>query len=718
MNSKLEKIITELIEKKMEFKTPQEIEAYIHTQAFELDNSLTVKILERLVEDYIWDWLEYIGYKLPQVASTDPDFLELLVKIVQKLNASVTQGPFIEGLISIGSKDPLLGFKLSKLLKKGKKDLSYYAAFPLGGAGRREFEGAFNRIKKGFKTDDSAMKATCIRALPVIFKQDSKLKKPSEIFELLKKASDEKEEVILRKEVVLAYVDFYRFKPDECFNSLVKLAKQDNSDIRLTLAARLELKNSICAEDQITLLKICALDNSSSVQQKISANLASLGKEHPEDALQIFKAWIKQRKPLTSYDKHSLRVIGSENLERCIKYVESWIGDPNARLRAFIPKILVEVGSSNYELVLKAIKPWIRRNSLFKKWVLDTLKRILCAIFPNTGVQKLINSCLLLLKEMVGERRIDVKSLLHGEPDEFYQCFILIEELEVERPNLDYERIFKRLKTYPHIRDFLTAQWFKEQRIENNKTHPLLIKLSSENPTKETTAFLTGLEGMLRIIMDNSTKLRDLRKGLQNKNQFWQTISEIEVISLLMREHPVIIAPEIAGKKADAKSNINGIELLLEITTPDMVKSLKYLIGKGVWVKNRARNKIYDEFKDHFKHFAQVESRPVLIVIDISRSEIDCKFVEDYLEGSSQVAMLVDKTSKEVVQTYPTRAKDYMHVLDPETSIISGILCYRRPFEPNGKFRFKGRLIPNKFAKNPLSPEIIQKINRLFFNDW
>jgi len=139
------------------------------------------------------------------------------------------------------------------------------------------------------------------------------------------------------------------------------------------------------------------------------------------------------------------------------------------------------------------------------------------------------------------------------------------------------------------------------------------------------------------------------------------------------------------------------------------------LTGKAIRIENRARKKIYDEFKNHLKGVQIKENTPIIIVIDVGRSEIDYEFVEDYLMGTQQLVMLFNRKRAEVIKTYPARAKDFMYALEEKTDILSVVLCYRRLFGKDNKFHFEGRIIPNKYAKNPLNLELIEKIEETLF---
>jgi len=716
MEEKLEEMVKGLTTEKARHWKLEEVEEYLSKQGIEIEKDMMLTLLECLADDDIWKWLFFVGHKLPHVASTEEKFLDFLVKIARKVRGDMAQGPFITGLINIGSNDPKLGFALFKEMVKKDSDLIYYASFPLGGAGKIDFDEAFKIIKEGFESSDSNLKATSIRAWRVVFeKEERELKESSEVFHILDKASDEEEDVVVRNEAANAYIDFSRFSPKECTEHLIKLARQDNPDIRFNLAMRLQTYNLPRSEDEIEILKICAQDDDERVLWRVSLALAFKGKQHPEETLEIVKNWVKRGKYLNVREiDFCLQEIGKGYLDRCIKTVETWIEkEEDLLLRFFIPNILKELCSSNYGLLIESIKTWPLGNIIFKKMTSRALREILTAIFPpKSEHQSLIDSCFSILIDMTKEGEVDVETVIRGEPEKFYQCFRLIEEFEQERPKLDFDKMYVNLEKYPKLKDFLNDGWFERKRKENNKTHPLLIILSYEQ-----NAFLNHLEKMLEIIVSKSTKHGDLRDGLRNGDQFRQTVSEIEVISSFIRQYRVEIAPEIEGKKLDARIEIDGKDFLVEVINPEMFKPLRYLTGKTLGIGNRARGKIYDEFKKHLKDVHIEENIPIIIVIDTTRSEIDYEFVEDYLMGTLQLVMLFDKKKGEVVKTYPARAEDSMHALTEETDILSAVLCYKRCMGKDNAFHFEGRIILNQYAKNPLSQELIERIEKTMFGN-
>ena len=723
----------------------EEIEAYM--KSYEIDNKTVIKILESLVDDFIFKWLDFISLKLAQVASEE-GFVGLLRKIILRIKGDLAQGPFIRALINIGEENVNLGISLyEQMIGRKDEDLISYSSFPLGGAGKKNFDEAYSLIEKGLKSENPHLRTANIKALRVIFENETRLKRDSEIFEILDKFSSEDEDIIVQNEVLNAYVDFSRFRPEECSQHLVELAKRNDPRIRFNLANNLWLRNLPDKANEISILKICAEDEDENVLSRVSIALSKKGSEFPEESLEIIKDWIKRGKYFKVHDiEYCLKEIGKVHSDRCIKEVETWIGKEDGRLRFFIPIILKELSSSDYRQLIKSVETWASQNEDFWKMALQTIRAVLTEIFPpKADHESLVDSCFSILEAMVKEKNLDVEKTIHGEPDKVFQCFRLIEELELERKELNFEKILENLENYRAIRDFLGQKWFKSMEEEKNRTHPLLIFLSREPPSKEKvleeaeafhkeaedwaryvrslriremlwpSAFLKYLEEMLEIIVFKSKKLRDLKAGLRNEDQFWETLSEIEVISSFMRNYNVEIAPELSRKKLDAKVEIDESSLLFEVINPNMFKPLRYLTGKAIGIKNRARDKIYDEFKHHIRRIEIKENIPIVIVIDIGRSEISYDFVEDYLLGTRQLTMLFDKEKGKAIKTFPSRAMDYMHALEKGTDVLSAVICYKRYFGKEANFHIEGRVMLNAYAKNGLSLDITKKMERALF---
>jgi len=741
----IEKIVDGLLKEKDLIRKPNETEAYL--SQFDIDNEKMIRILERLTDGYIFRWLDFICSKLEDLA-TEKNFVDLLRKIISKVKNDMAQGPFIRNLIKIGEKNPELGFSLyEKMGYTSESDLINYSSFPLGGAGKSDFEKAFFLIEKGLGSGNSEVVKSSIKALRVIFEEKPELQKTKEIFAHLDRLSEQEDQLGIQIEVMNAYFDFSRFSSvkNHCIEKLFRFAERENSDIRFNLANSLVSRNLPDAEIEMELLAKCAVDNNEHVLSRIAWALSEKGKQFPERTLNIIKDWIlKGKYHNVSQIEYTLEEIGKENQDRCIKEVKKWIQEDNKRLKFFVPEILVTFSSEDYQKLIDYLEIWIDESEDLREISLKSIREILTKSYSTPKFsEEIAHRCFLILEEIAEEKGIDVERSLEGESDKFYQCFRLLEEIEIERPELDYRLVEKRLREYPTIRKFLGEKWFKQKIAEKNKTHYLLFCMSSElddnkidrrakllsqekdelrryfiaSGIKEMLrpiAFLEYLEEMLKAITSKSSKLKDLRNGLRNEDRFWATISEIEVISAFIEHYETEIAPSLEKKKLDVEVGFDGEKVLIEVIFPEMFKPAQYLTGKALGIPNRARSLIYREFKKHVRGI-ETGDVPVVIAINTSRSLISYDFVEDYLMGTLQLTFFISKEDGRVVGSKPSRADDSMDKLDKETNLLSGVVCFRTRFGNDGRFHREGKIFVNPNAKNPLSKEVISEIERLLF---
>jgi hypothetical protein len=745
----MEQIIEGMVSEKGKVWEIDEIEQYLGSQEIEIDKNMMIKIIEGLIDDDIFKWLKFIGHKLPELASVDPEFLDLLKKIVNKIKRDLAQGIFVRALISIGSTNPVLGFSLYNKMVQDE-DLAVYAGIPLGGATKNNFDEGFRQIIKGIENKNPIIKATSIKALRVAFENENELKKAREIFHILKRASNESEDVFVRLEATETYCEFERFNRDECVAQLKKLASQQNSHIISTLATRLWVWGLSRSEDEIDLIRICGQNENEQVLGQVSLALATKGKEHPETSMQIIEDWVKRDK----YSKihaieYCLQEIGKGDVEKCIASVERWIEtEDNLRIRFFVPRILRELCSSNYHKLIEFLRIWSIRSSKFQKIAIDTMSLVLSALHPlKQDNQELVESNFLIIEKLARAKGINVEQSIRGEQNKLFQCLKLIDELKRDREEVDFSKINAKLAIFPVFKKFFGEKWFDRKKQENNKTHPVLIILSRDFPSdeeilkgmktfeKETNAqrkyfarqriqnmlrpiaFLQHLETMINLVLSKTKKIKDLRTGLKNENQFWHTLSEMEVISLFMKEYPVEIAPRVGRKKLDVQVEIQGTKMLIEVIDPQMFKPLRFLSGRAIGIPtNRAKNKIHHEIKKHLKGVHLDKNVPIIIAIDIGGTEIGYDSVEESLDGSVNFKILLDKKTGDVVESYPHRANDSLHHLDNQTDILSAVICYQRVLGSDMRYHFEGKILPNKHAINPLDSELVKKIERVFFN--
>jgi hypothetical protein len=156
----------------------------------------------------------------------------------------------------------------------------------------------------------------------------------------------------------------------------------------------------------------------------------------------------------------------------------------------------------------------------------------------------------------------------------------------------------------------------------------------------------------------------------------------------------------------------------MEVITPDIFRPLKYST-KAVVAPNRARDKIYDEFKEHLAELPKDTKTPLIIVIDAGRSFIDYEFVADYLYGTTQFTFWVDKKTGKGAGGAWSRARDSLSEIAKEShenlNIISAVLCYKTSLGNDGKFHIMGMIFTNPTAQNPITDNQLSQVSQAVF---
>jgi len=704
----------------------------------DLSNDETLNLLNLLVDDDIFRWLPFICIKVCDTASVDKDFISFLKKIIEKIKYDMAQGPFIDALIYIGKEKDFALDLFDNIKKTRDKDMILYGGVILGGYGQEHFEDLFKNVVEDFDTKDDCVKAAFIRSLRISHENKESILEEG-VFKILENEM-EIEDLTLKTEILLAYLNFYKFNRTICFNNIIKLIKRHRDPIlRINLIRKIYTSN-LDSKDSIELLKICSKDDDENVLKEIGYPLINYSKTYSREVFNILKDWIKRDKYFNLDFDYILESIGKENAKIFLDMVEEWIDEErNPETMRFFPIILNKLSSDNYNILIQTLHKWFEKeDSKFDEIIISTTKEFLGSIYGSYKTfKKEISTCSSLLENLVKRRRVSIPTKRSN--GDIKYCFYLIDELQAKRKDLNFDKIKINLENYPNIKEFIDEKWFDKKQKENNKTHPLLIFLSrtpdfkkikelkekltyTKEPLKQfaltvhiqnllyPSAFLKHLDKMLSLIKRNEKGTKGLRKGLADENKFWPTISEIETIYLLREKYGiknVEIEPEIkindsgniVSKYLDCKVRTTHTSFLIEVVNPDLMDLLKYN-NRVVKIKNRAIDIIYDEFKKkhRIKEAMNIHDNPLIFVMDIGRSEIDKDFIESTFKGSPKMTLVFDKKIRKTVAKYPSRAKDSLYYKDMSTSMIFGVLYYKREMNSQGEIYLCRSLVLNPYS--------------------
>jgi hypothetical protein len=704
-----------------------------------LSNNELAEIVQWLIQDDVFWWLFLISHILPQIV-THQLLLNLISTIADRTRGDLAQGPFINALISIGENQPIITEELYSTLMVEYPKLYDYAGLLLGGAARKNESLRENILTK--ITEKSGKECeSLIRGLRVAFEKSIHI--DPRVFLILRKLT-EKGESIIKPELSLAYFTFYTHDKYESFNQLSKLSRSSDPIVRYAIANQL----SMCELDidhLLELVGILADDTELIVLDRVTWAIANKCSNHANFCLSIIKKWVDSGKYLKVKNiSWTLNKIGETNFKHSTQIVKNWFKEYDWRMELHGPEIIWELGAHDVEYLLNVLLSWLQEKDI-RNAALEGIRKVLSERYKISEEEdKIINICYSGLYNLAISENLYIDKVVKRENLKIFKCCALIEYLKKEKLKIDFDIIISNLKHFPHIKEFLGLKWFDKEKNEQNIEHPLLIYLSRDlfsddeikskidgiklmenkfeqdlsmmkiNDSIKIKLFLLYLDKNISSIKHMKYNIRLIRRGLQETDKFWQTVSEIDVISRLQKRYKVIIAPQIKlkqekkviTKKPDLMVNIKSDQILLEVITPEMFAPLKYFHAAGI--PNRLKSKIYTEFKKHFK--GQIIERDVIIVVDIGLSEIRYESAESYLEGSYQLTLRIDKETGKVIDTFPSRADDSMQKLDLHTRVIIGLILYRRITGTNGIIHIRGRSFANETVMNKNRRKLLTKI--------
>ncbi|MGD0330234.1 MAG: hypothetical protein ABSB40_07265 [Nitrososphaeria archaeon] len=188
-----------------------------------------------------------------------------------------------------------------------------------------------------------------------------------------------------------------------------------------------------------------------------------------------------------------------------------------------------------------------------------------------------------------------------------------------------------------------------------------------------------NLEENLKIL-SSKDNVKSLIKKAKNSPQFWDTLSEIEILALFERNKILEeIEPEIDGKTPDGTINLNGNIFSLEIFTPTISSKLDGLLGldKVVHLNNRlkgATGKLAEKIE-------QIPSSiPTIFVINGSYSELDFFDLDEAVDGTILLQLSFNTETGKVVNENNIHKDDGL-ISIPDSNLISSVIMYKRTIE-------------------------------------
>ena len=714
---------------------------FLAEKNIELNRQELYECVKQLIKENTFGFLYVISNTMQDLASDDEEFIEIIELVMDKIKDDLAQGPFIDSLIAIGKSNPRLAMKIaSKLLESSNPECS---SFLIGGASHELAEESNTLITKLLSSENPRRQAAAIKALRVTYK-DSEMGDKEKVFAIFEQAS-KSDSMKVKLESLEAFLDFYD-KDVEKSKRIIESLARDHTECKSWLSYRIWIRSPFDEEADLHFLEICSQESDINVKKNVFYALARFVEKYPNQVLEILAKYaIRDRYDFEGMG-HVLGELGKANAVNALAIILNWLRtERDPRLSFYVPIIVKDlVSKTDKKVILEPTFQLINSDPKFVDKCLDILLEIISETYGKDTDPELTSKLFDFLASLAKDREIDVTAIIKDECDETLQCADIIDKIKHCSKPLNYNAIFQNLDEFSYIRDLFGISWFRQKQNERNRTHPILRMLERELPSRKrfdelvnsikeaqndrdklgdvlrlkslmsTFLFLCKLDQGIKTLKSAGSST-GYSKKLKNEKQFDATISEIDFVVPFLPLCEVELEPKVNSKKLDAKIEIDAQPVYVEIFSPDMFKPLKKLRGaRGI--SNRIKGKIYDKFKRQLKELGST-GKPIIVAVDIGRSEINYDFVEDYLFGTLKSTVYFDKEKAEAVGSYTHRdEKESMHGLKPETDLISAVVCYKTRLYDDLSYGTEGKIFGNYHAKVPLSSSVRKTIEETLFS--
>lgn len=712
--SEIKKVVDGLKKIKSKFWRTGEFDQYLEQNGITLSESSFLELFRNLLNDGDEDLFNLVSKEVPKAISENTEFLNLVLDISKKIGIGIAMVDFFNSLPKICELNPVLGLKLAeRFLGEGDDKFVEYAALCIGISGRTNKVESKKFNEQLLESKNLIKKAAGIRVLKLIYMKNHH-DDSEDVIKLLVDYLEKEKDFGVKLELLVAFLELYDMSPEVCKKNIIRLMDEDPKFRFRTIDAlwRKTLSNK---QDIFDLIRRSIHDKNFQMRQICYDALTHLVKDFPKEIMHLLHDNIEDFGFDFGHSSWLLQELGKHSLQQCLDVTEEWISSPqDFRTRFHLPIMInALISQKECNTAFSHIEKWVK-NSDTKEIGLNILLEILSEQYKTKFDPQFVQNSLNLLTAQASAKNLDIDKILGGEDKDILKCAKLIEAIKYLAEDLDYDLIDENLKNFCNIKQIFGDNWFQTMRSENEKLHPVLRILSrnlSDNNFDRT--YLNDLDEKLGKLIA-SGKSTGYTNKLRNHDQYDETLAEIDFIVPFLDKFSVDIEPPLNGKNLDVGIKVLNEYLYIEIFSPDMFKPLKLLNG-AFGIPNRVRGKIYDKYKNQLI-LASEKNEPIIVAIDIGRSEIDYESIEEYLFGSNIFSFLINTKTHETVGTAMKRSDNAMSDLKPEMNIISAVICYKTRIESDGKSHTFGKIIKNPLAKFPLAEPIEELIVTTLFN--
>lgn len=695
----------------------------------DLDNNdnLRAILLSMAQKGNAFAW--FIESKLLTVAGKDPDFVHLVSEIARGKLWPISK------LFELYNKDPAVSeFLYDELDRAAKVELAWAMGFTLGGMGLAEPERLFDLVKSNpYPAVHEGI------AFLVALRTSLQREVPDATANFVI-TSSRSENAQLRFEATLLMMTHLdastRFE-----EGLRDLARQDGPETQEIATYLPTARRS--GQIAVDLLQLCAKSKNSSTLAETVQAMGVFAADRPIECLDILRVWHQQGfRPGIGFD-WVLGEIGKGNAKEVKEFLLNWVEEEkDPAVRALdLPHYVGQIYRDRLRDLPAFLVALDLKAELDQRIAMNILEQVLSDMFENLDRSEgFLKEFYAILADIVRLEGVDVNEAVRNIDDPVMQSLALIDSLKHKPKTPDLNLVQANLNHFPTLVRTLGPKWFAEQ-LEKPANHPLIsildnarvsvkeVETLAEQFKKETEpfrkmliaeaimnqyypfAFLVDLDWALSVFERTEQGMKRIVRGLMNRDEFFQTISELQLAARLKTRFPVIMQFKVGDIPVDMKATIANQDCLLEVIGAESELKMKY-IRSVLSLGNRAKDKIIEKADGQLKEVAAKSALPLILVIDRSRApQISEADVEDALEGALGVRFILNKVKGEVIAAGPVRAKDSASDQSPNTRMLSGILLVRSDIDGGMlKVRLQGRYYHNPRGISRLGGDIVSSL--------
>lgn len=749
VHKRAHKIVTDL-EKQRIFKTE---EIFEHLRASNITTSNEMLDVFDAMTTHELMFSLFIRENLINYADSSSKFIRLVVRIAQMESLGHT----LHGLGKLYEKDPDIAIFLCKNLQNlDEYKVALALSYILGGIGYVKPQKLFEIIDSN-KNPTVNNKISYAHALRSV---DQAQKPPKRFVDLLISYACSDDKNLRRHAVGTLMIWLNNMRKVQKF--LISYARQndENKDNVLEYVISIEDNEDFC----IHILKICSNADAPQLINKVGMTLRIIAPKRPIEVLTIVRKWCRRQEAY--FNPASMCVVGDiekNNINEIEEFLLKWIKTEKNKITCLfrLPGIMIEIYREKPNDLIKLLSKIDHTEKKKSQLIIKTLQKFLSEklveskkITGRTSQDpkqlkslledvEFFNSCDQILMRIVNHGNLEIF------PDRaidnrILKTLALVDAVKFGEKKTEPSVIKKSLKHFPNIVSFF-GEGKLIRLIDKKPAHPFVRLLARASVSeyhvkrilrrrdqqkdlwrRETmllaarlrhypTSVLCDMDASFAKIGEKEQGRKRLRDGMLDENDFYPTLTELNVYARFSGKYPIQLHPTVGDKKLDAKVIIDDTTCLFEIYTPEEDIMSKY-VRTTYHKKNKAKKKILDKLNQ--LKAANSLNLPVILIIDRTIAvDYDDMDITDSLLGPYQVVLEIDKKSSNIVGEYVSRNKK--STISQESThgkVISAVMLIKRDIRQDSwEIKLEGNYYSQPGAAIPISEKLVKKITDALF---